>query len=207
MEITALLLSRIQFAATVSFHIIFPSFTIGLAAWLAVLEAMTLATGNRIYREVFEFWLKIFRAMVGCGVIMLALAWIGSVVARRGRLEQRRWLLWPLACSFPLGFIAILAGWFTAEVGRQPWTVYGLLRTADAMTPFLTARAATISLLVFGAMYSFIFAFGAFYIYRLLRAGPAGRLVLPSHSAIPNRPLSVVDEPLAADPIQPSIGE
>jgi len=60
MEASALFLSRIQFAATVSFHIIFPSFTIGLAAWLAVLEAMSLATQNRVYRQVFEFWLKIF---------------------------------------------------------------------------------------------------------------------------------------------------
>ena len=76
--------------------------------------------------------------------------------------------------SFPLPHIAILTGWFTAEVGRQPWTVYGVLRTADALTPFLTARAATISLVVFCAVYVFIFAFGVLYIYRLLRAGPTG---------------------------------
>src|ERR1700757_4324456 len=69
MEASALLLSRIQFAATVSFHIIFPSFTIGLAAWLAVLEAMALATGNRVYRQVFEFWLKIFGVAFGMGVV------------------------------------------------------------------------------------------------------------------------------------------
>ena len=57
MDMTALLLSRIQFAFTVSFHIIFPSFTIGLAAWLTVLEAAYLATGRATYRVVFEFWL------------------------------------------------------------------------------------------------------------------------------------------------------
>jgi len=56
----ALLLSRIQFAFTVSFHIIYPSFTIGLAAWLTVLEALHVATGRPAYRVVFEFWLKIF---------------------------------------------------------------------------------------------------------------------------------------------------
>ncbi|MEX3950741.1 cytochrome ubiquinol oxidase subunit I [Paraburkholderia sp. EG287B] len=67
MEASALLLSRIQFAATVSFHIIFPSFTIGLAARLAVLEPMALATANRVYREVFGFWLKIFGVAVGMG--------------------------------------------------------------------------------------------------------------------------------------------
>src|SRR5215469_12676211 len=55
---------------------------------------------------------------------------------------QNRLLLWATFFSFPLPFIAILSGWVTAEVGRQPWVVYGLLRTADAMTPFLTSRVA-----------------------------------------------------------------
>jgi cytochrome d ubiquinol oxidase subunit I len=75
------------------------------------------------------------------------------------------------------------------------------------MTPFLSTRAAAISLLVFCAVYSFIFAFGIFYIYRLLRTGPAGRLILPPVFAIPNRPLSVVDETLNADATHLSIGE
>src|ERR1700746_1368545 len=69
MELTALLLSRLQFAFTVSFHIIFPSFTIGLAAWLTVLEALHLWTGRPAYRLVFEFWLKIFGAAVWLGVV------------------------------------------------------------------------------------------------------------------------------------------
>src|SRR5215472_7254942 len=69
MELTALLLSRIQFAFTISFHIIFPSFTIGLAAWLTVLEALALATGRPVYRVVFEFWLKIFGVAFGLGVV------------------------------------------------------------------------------------------------------------------------------------------
>ena len=135
-----------------------------------------------------------FRIMVGCGLIMLALAWVGSYLSAKGRLEQNRLVLWPTFLSFPLPHIAILTGWYTAEVGRQPWTVYGVLRTADAMTPFLTAPTVTVSLIVFCAVYSFIFAFGTFYIYRLLRAGPGGRLVLPPVAAIPNRPMSVVDE-------------
>ncbi len=148
-----------------------------------------------------------FRIMVGCGLAMLALAWIGSYLNVKGRIEQSRLLLWLTFLSFPLPFIATLTGWFTAEVGRQPWTVYGLLRTADAMTPFLTVRAATTSLIVFCAVYSFIFAFGIFYIYRLLRAGPAGRLVLPAAAAIPNRPMSVVDELHTPTPRHVSAGE
>ena len=134
-----------------------------------------------------------FRIMVGCGLVMLALAWVGSYLNMKGRTEQNRWLLWLTFLSFPLPFIAILTGWFTAEVGRQPWTVYGVLRTADSMTPFLTAREATISLVVFCTVYAFIFAFGTYYIYRLLRAGPAGGLAVPPVAATPNRPMSVVD--------------
>ena len=135
-----------------------------------------------------------FRIMVGCWLIMLLVAWGGSYLLHKGRFEQTRPLLWLTFLSFPLPFIATLTGWFTAEVGRQPWTVYRVLRTADAMTPFLTARMAMTSLIVFCAVYSFIFAFGTYYIYRLLHAGPQGRLVLPPATAIPNRPMSVVGE-------------
>src|SRR6201996_44843 len=69
MDLSALVLSRVQFAFTVSFHIIFPSFTIGLAAWLTVLGALCLATGRPAYRRVFEFWLKIFGVAFGLGVV------------------------------------------------------------------------------------------------------------------------------------------
>jgi cytochrome d ubiquinol oxidase subunit I len=132
-----------------------------------------------------------FRIMVGCGLVMLALAWLGSYLAFKGRLEHNRLLLWPIFLSFPLPFIAILTGWYTAEIGRQPWVVYGVLRTADAVTPFLTARAALTSLIIFGAVYAFIFSFGTFYIYRLIRSGPAGRLIDPSHIALPGRPMAL----------------
>src|SRR5277367_6682631 len=69
MAVTALFLSRLQFAFTISFHIIFPSFTIGLAAWLTILEALYLATGRPAYRAVFEFWLKVFSVAFGLGVV------------------------------------------------------------------------------------------------------------------------------------------
>jgi len=148
-----------------------------------------------------------FRIMVGCGLVMLALAWLGSYLSLKDRIERNRFLLWLVFLSFPLPFIAILTGWYTAEVGRQPWVVYGVLRTADAMTPFLTARAATISLVVFCAVYTFIFAFGIFYIYRLLRAGPAGHLIEIPSGAVPNRPMSLADEGLGSDPKYVGAGE
>lgn len=142
-----------------------------------------------------------FRIMVGCGLIMLGLAWLGSYLSLRDRIERNRFLLWCIFLSFPLPFIAILTGWYTAEVGRQPWVVYGVLRTADAMTPFLTAPAAATSLVVFGTIYTLIFAFGVLYIYRLLRAGPAGYLIEPARAAVPNRPMSVVPEAVTLAPM------
>src|SRR5258706_15981573 len=134
-----------------------------------------------------------FRIMVGCGMVMWGLAWLGTYLSFKRRLERNRFLLWLTFLSFPLPFVAILTGWYTAEVGRQPWVVYGMLRTADAMTPFLTARAASISIAVFGAVYMLIFAFGTYYIYRLLRAGPSEHAVDTAHPAFPNRPMSLAD--------------
>ena len=148
-----------------------------------------------------------FRIMVGCWVIMLLVAWVGSYVNYRRRLGKNRLLLWTIFFSFPLPFISILTGWYTAEVGRQPWAVYGVLRTVDAVTPFLTTRAAMVSLTIFCAVYVFIFAFGILYIYKLLRAGPVGQLALPSDSAMPNRPMSVVDKPDVAHAVPAPTGE
>ncbi len=120
-----------------------------------------------------------FRIMVGCGLVMLALAWLGSYLSPTHASSKA-------ACCSGAIFLELSAavyrdpdGLVHRGSGRQPWTVYGVLRTADALTPFLTTRAATISLVVFCAIYTFIFAFGIFYIYRLLRAGPVGHLVLP----------------------------
>jgi cytochrome d ubiquinol oxidase subunit I len=135
-----------------------------------------------------------FRIMVGCGLVMLGLAWVGSYLSYRHRLAQNRPLLWLTFLSFPLPFIAIITGWFTAEVGRQPWVVYGVLRTAEAVTPFLTTRQATISLVVFCLVYAFIFMFGTFYIYGLIRNGPARKPFEMPHLAVPNRPMSLADD-------------
>jgi cytochrome d ubiquinol oxidase subunit I len=148
-----------------------------------------------------------FRIMVGCGVVMLGLAWLGSYLGYKHRLARNRLLLWLTFLSFPLPFIAIITGWFTAEVGRQPWVIYGVLRTADAMTPFLTTREATISLVMFCAIYAFIFAFGTFYIYRLISVGPAGQLFETPRLAVPSRPMSLGDTGPLAQPSHAGAGE
>jgi cytochrome bd ubiquinol oxidase subunit I len=135
-----------------------------------------------------------FRIMVGCGIAMLIIAWAGTVLSRGGRLERMRGLLWLVFLSFPLPFVAILTGWFTAEVGRQPWTVYGLLRTAKALTPSLTSGMAWTSLGVYCCVYALIFSFGLLYIHRLLRAGPQGPLAQAPEAPASRRPMSVLDD-------------
>jgi len=130
-----------------------------------------------------------FRIMVGCGLIMLGVAWAGSFLMVRGTLERSRLLLWGVFLNFPMPFLAIITGWFTAEVGRQPWTVYGVLRTADAMTPGLTVHETVASLLLFVTLYALIFSFGTLDIYRLLKAGPGS--VSGEASVTPSRPLAI----------------
>jgi cytochrome bd ubiquinol oxidase subunit I len=132
-----------------------------------------------------------FRVMVGCGLLMLALAWYGSLQLVRKGIETQRWLLWVIFLSFPVGFIATLTGWFVAEVGRQPWTVYGVLRTADAVTPFLTTPEVSATLAMFFVVYGVIFTFGTVYIYRLLKRGPTEMPRPRVGQTNPKRPLSI----------------
>ena len=86
-----------------------------------------------------------FRIMVGIGLLMIAVGFVGAVLWLTGRLYTTRWFLRALTWVSPLGFIAVLAGWFTAEVGRQPWTVYGVLRTADAVSPVARRQRARLA--------------------------------------------------------------
>jgi cytochrome d ubiquinol oxidase subunit I len=131
-----------------------------------------------------------FRLMVGMGLIMVAVSWLGILLLWRGRLERARWFLWAAFASFPTGFIAVLSGWFTAEVGRQPWVVYGLLRTKDAITPSLTSGQVLLSLIGYVAVYAVIYAFGLSYIYRLLHEGPVDEAANLG-PITPGRPIAV----------------
>jgi cytochrome d ubiquinol oxidase subunit I len=138
-----------------------------------------------------------FRLMVGMGLIMLAVSWLGNLLRLRGRLETTRWFLWATFLAFPTGFIAILTGWFTAEVGRQPWVVYGLLRTKDAVTPSLVTGDVLWSLAGYIVVYALFVSFGFYYIYKLLRDGPTGEATAIS-GATPNRPLAFADDAASA---------
>jgi cytochrome d ubiquinol oxidase subunit I len=131
-----------------------------------------------------------FRLMVGMGLIMMAVSWLGLLLVWHGRLERARWFLWAAFVSFPTGFVAVVCGWYTAEVGRQPWVVYGLLRTEDAITPSLTGGQVLFSLIGYVVVYAVIYSFGLTYIYRVLRAGPVDAPETVSRLP-PSRPLAV----------------
>ena len=116
-----------------------------------------------------SFWS--FRIMVGMGFLMLGLGLFSLWTRWRGRLYECRLLhIFALAMG-PAGFIAVLAGWFTTEVGRQPFTVYGLLRTADSASP-LAAPAVGSSLIAFVIVYFIVYAAGLTYLFRLMAQPP-----------------------------------
>jgi cytochrome bd ubiquinol oxidase subunit I len=147
-----------------------------------------------------------FRIMVGMGLLMLAISWGGNLLRFRGRLETTRWFLWGAFLSFPTGFIAVIAGWYTAEVGRQPWVVYGLLRTTEAVTPSLTTHEVALSLAGYILVYALFIAFGTFYIFKLLLQGPTAPATA-NPSATPSRPLAFADDAASATGNQIAAGE
>jgi len=137
------------------------------------------------------FWS--FRIMVGLGVLMLTLGVVALVARVRGKLHD-----WPNLHRFalvmgPAGFVAVIAGWVTTEVGRQPYTVYGLLRTVESVSP-LDAPAVASSLVAFIIVYFVVFSVGTWYILRLM-----------AHSPIPAEPgLDGGDAPIRTAGITPA---
>jgi cytochrome bd ubiquinol oxidase subunit I len=133
-----------------------------------------------------------FRLMVGMGVLMLLIGFVGAWLWLRGRLFDTRWYLQYVQYAWPLGFIAILAGWYTTEVGRQPWIAAGILRTADAASPvgFYTLL---FGLVLFVIVYAIVFSMGIYYINRLIEYGPKGAAAEPP-DGLPSRPLGAAEE-------------
>jgi len=137
-----------------------------------------------------------FRIMVGIGLIMIVLSSIGAVLWLMGRLYSSRWFLQALLWASPLGFVAVLAGWFTAEVGRQPWVVYGVLRTADAVSPVPGGSVLT-SLILFVLVYGIVFGAGLYYIAKLVRRGPDETPAAPDgdEADLSHRPIAAAGNP------------
>ena len=156
------------------------------------------------------FWS--FRIMVGIGFLMTALGFWSLWLRWKGGFFENRWFLNACMLMTPSGFGAVLFGWFVAEIGRQPYVVYGLLRTADAVSPVSRGAVAT-SLAAFVIVYAFVFGFGSYYLAKLLRKGPepleealrGPDFDRPDKTA--RRPLSAPDENLHGQPRRPQPAE
>jgi cytochrome d ubiquinol oxidase subunit I len=138
------------------------------------------------------FWA--FRIMVAMGLAMVALGAWGAAAWALKRLDTAKLYHRALVLAAPSGFIAVLAGWVAAEVGRQPYVVYGELLTRDAVSPVEGGQVA-LSLLVFIIVYSIVFSAGALYILRLIAKGPDSEESPPSDTTrAPGSPLGAVQE-------------
>jgi cytochrome d ubiquinol oxidase subunit I len=133
-------------------------------------------------------------AMLGIGLWSLYLRW-------KGTLFTNRTFLTAAMIMTPSGFGAVLFGWFVAEIGRQPYVVYGHLRTADAVSP-VSAQAVGTTLIIFIVVYAFVFGFGSYYLAKLLRRGPDPIEDIRGDDLgkKPKRPFSVPDEGLEGRP-------
>lgn len=152
------------------------------------------------------FWT--FRVMVGLGLLMIALGIWSALLRRRNALYTCKPFLRFALLMGPAGLVAILAGWFTTEIGRQPWTVYGLLRTSEAVSAH-SATQLGITLVLFVLIYIIVFGMGFVYLLRLIGIGPklnSGQHVDsggPGQERQPMRPLSAVTKASAEEEINP----
>lgn len=115
------------------------------------------------------FWS--FRIMAGLGMLMILLALAGLVLRKNQKLYENKWLQRFAVVMGPSGFIALLAGWFTTEVGRQPWLVYGVLKTKDGLSP-VSAEQVGLSLIIFVVVYCVVFGIGIYYMFKIMHKGP-----------------------------------
>jgi len=120
---------------------------------------------------------------------MIAAAVFGAWLWWRGTLFETRWYLRIVAFTWWIGFVAVIAGWVVTESGRQPWVAYGILRTADAISPVPGASVAG-TLALFVVCYGIVFSMGIYYINRLIAQGPKGRAIEDLVEGLPNRPIA-----------------
>jgi cytochrome d ubiquinol oxidase subunit I len=130
-----------------------------------------------------------FRIMVGIGLFMICAAWLGTLLWWRRSLFHTRWFLWRAQHVWWIGFVAVIAGWWVTESGRQPWVIYGIMRTADAVSP-VPGHSLALSLALFILVYGVVFSMGIYYINRLIALGPKIPGDAPAPSGFANRPMS-----------------
>jgi len=139
-------------------------------SWDGTIQPLTAVPADERPPVAPVFWA--FRVMVGLGVLMLLLTLASLWAWWRGWLFESRMLLQGWRLLSPAGFIALLSGWYVVEIGRQPYVIYGLLRTSDAVSPNIAAAAVLASLITYALAYAIIFGAGIWYLLKLIRRGP-----------------------------------
>ncbi len=114
-----------------------------------------------------------YHIMAGLGTYFVLLMAVAAFMLWRGKLFHARWVLWPLLLSFPFPYIANTAGWMTAEIGRQPWVVYGLIRTTEGYSKYVSAGNSLFTLLGFMGIYTVLSVLFIVLVYRIIDAGPS----------------------------------
>jgi cytochrome bd ubiquinol oxidase subunit I len=124
-----------------------------------------------------------YHIMAGLGTYFVAVMVVAGFLLWRGKLFTTRWVLWPLMLSFPLPYIANTAGWMTAEIGRQPWVVYGLIRTSEGYSKYVSSGNSLFTLLGFMGLYSVVSVLFILLIYRIVQRGPEA--IVPVSTSVP----------------------
>jgi cytochrome bd ubiquinol oxidase subunit I len=132
---------------------------------------------NEFPRDVWPTQIELlyyaFHIMAGLGTLFIGIMVLANLLSWRGRLPRSRWMLWILMLAFPFPYIATTAGWMTAELGRQPWLIYGLLRTADGSSPTVNTGQTVFTLIGFAGLYFVLGLLFLFLIGREIAHGPA----------------------------------
>jgi cytochrome bd ubiquinol oxidase subunit I len=165
----------------------------GLLSYFVHGDAAKPVTGLNAFpredRPPVNFVFQTYHAMIGIGLGLIGLSWLSAWFWWRGTLFEHRWLLWLLVIAVLGPQLANQLGWFSAEVGRQPWIVYGLLRTSDGLSRVVTAQLVVTSLVLFTLIYALLFAVFVYLLNDKIQHGPdaadltpTGKLGLPARS-------------------------
>jgi len=163
----------------------------GLLSWLAHGDASKPVIGLREFkpadRPPVNLSFQFYHLMVAAGFGMILVAGLGFLYFWHGSLFENRWLLWLLTFSVLGPQIANQCGWFAAEVGRQPWIVYGLLRTSEGLSAVVKANAVVTAIVLFSLVYLLLFAVFVYLLNDKIQHGPdtvdltpSGKLAMPS---------------------------
>jgi cytochrome d ubiquinol oxidase subunit I len=166
----------------------------GLLSYLAYPDTARAVTGLREAapdpkdRPPVNFTFQLFHLMVAVGFWMILISALGFLYFWRGSLFEKRWLLWLLVLSVLGPEVANQAGWFAAEVGRQPWIVQGLLRTPEGLSAVVKAGTVLTAILLFSAVYLLLFAVFVYLLNDKIQHGPDDADLVPSGKlALPER--------------------